>query len=365
MKKSTFTYFVWLMALCLSAGQALAQQGIGTNKPNKASVLDLTSNSKGLLFPRVALKNTTNFNPITGINLSESHAANSLIIYNTATSGSGETAVKPGYYYWEKPTSTIIGKWKRLINETDLNEFLLKGDVTGLVGQTRVEKIQNIPVAITTPTIGQVMQFNGSNWNPTTLPQAAVTGVQNGLTLNNSTVELGGTLNKSTIINQNSNSLTIATGGSNLVLSGINKTTVQNNADYLLSIGNGDIVKAVKASMPKFFYMPSMYLPLAQDQIVSAMHTTYNNTIFTVNLYSVYAEQFGGSNTANSTSNTSKTTTLPVLNKQELDYYITFYDNTVYTNVTVNNDGILTYKIAPQADPNSGSFMNIVFAVKP
>lgn len=365
MKKSNYKSFFGVIILMFCLNPIFAQQGLGTNKPNKASVLDLSSNKKGLLLPRIALQNTTNFNPITGIPLNEAHTANSLIVYNTAVAGTSETAVKPGYYFWEKLSSNSTGKWKRFITENEISDFIINGDVTGTLGNTRVNKIQNVPVSATLPSNGQVLQYNGSNWLPVNLDAPTVTSVSNGLSLNGTVAELGGNLSKATAINQNGNSLTVATGGSNLIISGLKKTTVQNNSDYLLSVGSDNVVKALKASMPKFFYMPSMLLPLAQDQIVPSMHTTFSNGVFTVNLYNVYAEQFGGTNSANSVSNPTKTTSLPVLPKQELDYFITFFDQTVYTNVAVTNDGILTYRISSQADPNSGSFMNIVFAVKP
>lgn len=365
MKKSPFKYCTWFLVLFFSTNQVFAQQGIGTDKPNKASVLDLTSNSKGILFPRVALKSTTNFSPISGINANENHLSNSLAVYNTATDGANEFAVKPGYYYWEKVSNNSVGKWKRLMTDSDISEWILKGDVVGVLSNNTVEKIQKIPVSTNTPSSGQVLQYNGSSWMPTNLNAATVTAVNNGLSLNGTIAELGGNLTKNTVITQNNSSLTIATGGSDFAISGLKKGTVQGANDYLMSVGSDHIVKAVKASMPKFFYMPSMFLPLAADQIVDSMHTTHANGVYTVNLYNVYKEQFSGSNNTSSVSNSTKTTVLPVLSKNELDYYITFYDNTVYSNVTVNNDGILTYKVVAQADPNSGSFMNIVFAVKP
>lgn len=365
MKKSNYKSFVGVMIVFLFVNSIFAQQGIGTNKPNKASVLDLSSNKKGLLLPRIPLLNSTSFNPIVGVPLSDAHTANSLIVYNTATDGTGEVAVKPGFYFWEKPLSTSTGRWNRFLTDFDFNNYSLNGDVTGKFAETKVVKIQNVPVSATGPNNGQVLQFNGTNWLPATLPASAMTAANNGLELNGTAVQLGGNLNKATEINQNNQKLTIATGGSNLVISGLPKTTVQNNTDYLLSVGNDNVVKALKATMPKFFYMPSMLLPLAQDQIVSSMYTTFSNSTFTVNLYNVYAEQFGGTNTSNSKKNTNTTTSLPVLPKSELDYYVTFYDNTVYTNVTVSDEGILTYRVSASADPNSGSFMNIVFAVKP
>lgn len=366
MKKSIINKgLIGIMALLFSANYSYSQQGIGTNKPNKASVLDLKASSKGLLFPRVALLNTTNFQPLTGIPASELHTANSMIVYNTATSGSGVNAVTPGFYYWDKPSAASNGQWKRLTNETDIATRVLQGDVIGTLSTTKVEKIQNVPVSSVLPTNGQVLQYNGSQWSATALPSQTVTTSANGLSLNGTTVELGGNLSKNTIVNQNGKSLTLQTGGNTLSVSGLNKSTVQNNTDYLVTVGNDNVIKAVKATLPKFFYMPSMMLPLASDQIVPSMHTTFSGGVFTVDLHKVYAEQFGGTNSTNSTSNPSKTTSLPVLPNTELDYYITFYDPTVYTSVSVDNLGVLSYKIAPSADPNDGSFMNIIFAVKP
>ncbi len=73
-----------------------AQVGIGTTTPHDSSILDIRdpSGSKGLLIPQVALTSTNVSTPVTP------SPATSLLVYNTATAGSGATAVKPGYYYW-------------------------------------------------------------------------------------------------------------------------------------------------------------------------------------------------------------------------------------------------------------------------
>jgi hypothetical protein len=68
--------------------------GIGTSSPSASALLDLTSTNSGLLIPRVALTaksgNTTPIaSPTTG-----------LIVYNTASAGTGGDAVTPGYYYF-------------------------------------------------------------------------------------------------------------------------------------------------------------------------------------------------------------------------------------------------------------------------
>src|SRR5258705_4183953 len=67
-----------------------------------SAMLDIKSNNKGLLISRIALTGT-------GDNTTIPSPATSLFIYNTATAGSGGTAVTPGYYYWTGST------WTRLI----------------------------------------------------------------------------------------------------------------------------------------------------------------------------------------------------------------------------------------------------------
>jgi|GEM_PF-1225615 hypothetical protein len=68
--------------------------GIGTSSPSASALLDLTSTSQGLLPPRLPLtaKSGTSSpiaSPTTG-----------LIVYNTASAGTGVDAVTPGYYYF-------------------------------------------------------------------------------------------------------------------------------------------------------------------------------------------------------------------------------------------------------------------------
>ena len=68
--------------------------GIGTATPNASALLDLTSTSKGLLAPRLALTAKS------GISSPVNTPATGLIVYNTTTAGNGSDAVTPGYYYF-------------------------------------------------------------------------------------------------------------------------------------------------------------------------------------------------------------------------------------------------------------------------
>src|SRR6195256_2464144 len=89
-----------------------------TGAPAVASaMLDVTSNNKGLLIPRIVLTATTDNTTITS-------PATSLLIYNTATAGTGNTAVQPGFYYWDGSA------WVRLTTNTTslLSAWLLGGN---------------------------------------------------------------------------------------------------------------------------------------------------------------------------------------------------------------------------------------------
>src|SRR5258708_28645503 len=81
-----------LVAFILLAGIALfAQVGIGTPSPKGNAALDISSATKRLLLPRVALSATNLASPLSA------HVAG-MLVYNTATAGSGNTAVVPGVY---------------------------------------------------------------------------------------------------------------------------------------------------------------------------------------------------------------------------------------------------------------------------
>jgi hypothetical protein len=86
---------------------ALYSQNVAINTTgavaNTSAMLDIDATTKGLLIPRVALSATNNNAPVgAGI-------ATSLMVYNTATAGAGNTQVTPGYYYWDG------GQWVRFI----------------------------------------------------------------------------------------------------------------------------------------------------------------------------------------------------------------------------------------------------------
>lgn len=75
--------------------------GINNPAPDQTAMLDIVSSNRGIMIPRVALTARNNPAPVT-------NPANSLLIYNTETSGTEPNVVFPGYYYWD------VDRWRRL-----------------------------------------------------------------------------------------------------------------------------------------------------------------------------------------------------------------------------------------------------------
>lgn len=107
----------------------------------------------------------------------------------------------------------------------------------------------------------------------------------------------------------------------------------------------------------RFFYMPSVVLT------TNTADPSYNaaTQTFTFDLYTAYANQFGLIGPA---TKSPSATTLPISASAALDYFITYYDNSVYQNVAVTNAGVLTYKLAAGFTFTGKTYMNIVFKVK-
>lgn len=107
--KNPFRNFGFIILFIFCASIAYAQQGIGTDTPNKSAALDIKSEKRGLLIPRVELSSLTNYSPIT------ENQTNSLLVYNTEDV---DDDLYQGYYYWND------NKWNRLINQEDLDDAI-------------------------------------------------------------------------------------------------------------------------------------------------------------------------------------------------------------------------------------------------
>ncbi|THD30060.1 MAG: hypothetical protein DI588_17280, partial [Flavobacterium johnsoniae] len=97
----------------LGASAAYSQVGIGTRTPNNSSQLEVTVDGqpekRGILIPRVALQSTSSMNPI----VNTGTLPNSLLVFNTAETGTAPFGVTPGFYYWYE------NKWIKMISNGD------------------------------------------------------------------------------------------------------------------------------------------------------------------------------------------------------------------------------------------------------
>lgn len=135
----------------------------------------------------------------------------------------------------------------------------------------------------------------------------------------------------------------------------INDVTV----GYYYNDGTQWIRLGQTTATPDFFYMPCIVLPTDTDD--AAYNQATNE--FTIDLYYNYATQFGLTDGSTSTKN-SGAAGLPVSASNALDYFIIYYDNTVFTSVSVSDAGLLTYKLADQYSITDKTYMNIVFKAK-
>ncbi|MCP2039363.1 hypothetical protein [Chryseobacterium sp. HSC-36S06] len=116
---------------------------------------------------------------------------------------------------------------------------------------------------------------------------------------------------------------------------------------YYYDNGSGKWEAVIKEAVtPKFFYMPSVLI------------NTTTLGIKTLDLHTVYNNQFSNPPVKSAGS----TGSIPTLAKDKLEYYVTYYDNTLLRNISISADGVMSYEVYGNA--SDASFMNIIFVVK-
>jgi hypothetical protein len=199
MKKITLPLFL----LCSTLSFA---QGVGINTTstpaNPSAMLDVDNANRGVLLSRVSLTATNVAAPITA-------PANSLLVFNLASAGAGATAVSPGFYYWNAPTS----EWIKIIATNGSvgndNQDLTSATLTG----------NNLTIAIQNgaPVTVDLSSLADADSNPTNEMNTAFSVVGTNLVLTDG----GGTftLPITSIINAvNAYNTTLTVSGGNLNL---------------------------------------------------------------------------------------------------------------------------------------------------
>ncbi|MGG5578825.1 hypothetical protein ACPDHL_16020, partial [Myroides sp. C15-4] len=106
-----------LVTLILSSS-AMAQIGIGTKKAASSAQLEIVALKKGVLLPRVELKDKSEFSPIEG------ERVESLLVYHT-----GNTNLVAGFYYWKSNAWTPLLSGDTFIDRKN-NTFTIEGNPT-------------------------------------------------------------------------------------------------------------------------------------------------------------------------------------------------------------------------------------------
>ena len=93
-QKTTLRIFLTIFLILITLQASQAQVGIGTTNPASGALLDIDSENKGLMIPRIHLTGTDDTTTIS------SGATVSLLVFNTNDSTAGPNAVTQGFYYW-------------------------------------------------------------------------------------------------------------------------------------------------------------------------------------------------------------------------------------------------------------------------
>lgn len=209
----------------LATSNTFAQQGFGTNQPDKSAAVDIVSSKRGLLIPRISITDLDQAAPV-------NQPANALFVYNT------NAATGEGFYYWERddktlPTpATYTGKWVRFTSSVNEKDVIVQAAANGNIdiptATYDANGVKTYNVSVKGGADGQVLVSNatgGTEWvNPEDFVKDVVNAT-NGLTYVPSTgtgvdniIKLGGALTENTTITtvngetdpDNNRSLTIA-----------------------------------------------------------------------------------------------------------------------------------------------------------
>lgn len=363
MKKSYIRYIGLALVLFLSTKEVFAQQGFGTNEPHKSAAIDIKSSKRGLLIPRVKLVDSRNGEaPIY-------KPAQSLMVYNE----SAQNDVYPGYYYWE------ANQWVRFANQSDMT--------TSIKNKIEKKKLEiEGKESIDSNTLVSTVNNDASEVK-------IIESVVNKVDGANLTTSINGVGSQSidlTPMIQDIQNKVIVREGNGV---SVHKTDKENNEVFydvaidtkdakngqiLMVKGDGEDKKvkwespSTNGIIPMFFYMPSVIFD-----------TSKKGSRLERNLYRDYYNQFTGGKTGVGSDSYSighgaegsvitytggligskgAPSDIPVVGRNDLHYYITYYDTDVFSDIKIDENGFMTYNIINES--KQGSFMTIVFVLK-
>ncbi|MFC3199949.1 hypothetical protein ACFOET_20180, partial [Parapedobacter deserti] len=159
-------------------------------------------------------------------------------------------------------------------------------------------------------------------------------------------IKLGGALTKPTEIETDATNT--------LAITGLQPGDVDQD-NLLVTDANGVLKTISPNKFVRFFYMPSIVFDTSSPNPTGPLRTR--------NLYQEYVNQFTGAGSPGLVGSTGAPETIPYLPQAEdLYYYITYYDDDVFADLSINQNGELSYRVIGPGTPTS--FMNIVFVIK-
>lgn len=114
---------------------------------------------------------------------------------------------------------------------------------------------------------------------------------------------------------------------------------------------NGSRWEKLHLGYTNWFYMPSIPIDISNDA-----------TGATIDLYSEYKKQFDGTGTTFVASAGAPGVVPFRPAKSDFYYYVTYYDTTIFNNVNIDADGVMTYDVTAAATDQS--LINILFVLK-
>lgn len=348
-----------------------AQTGVGTPTPHTSAMLEVQAQDKGFLLPRVALTSLTD--GATPIN----NPAEGLLIYNTKADPA--LILEKGFYVWDGAS------WKRFATQDELEPqaTTVANTITGTTLTTTVNGVGG-SVDLGPTILAHQKTASVVNGTTTTVTSATVLndtaytvevkdGAISTVKLANDAVTsdkiLDGTIATADLANNAITTDKIADGAviNTKLTAGIgvdNRVGVADAAGAITYTNLDDL--NIKAT-PKFFYMPSIIFD-----------TTVTGTALKRNLHAEYLAQFTGMEFIPNTTTGGEVGPAPsakfiasasapaiipnIPGATDLYYYVTDYDTTALANLSIDENGVLTYDVIGTG--TDYSFVNIVFVVK-
>jgi len=217
------TIIILGLSICSTA---MLAQNIGINSvgsaPDASAMLDVSSTNSGMLIPRVSLVATNNALPVTA-------PATSLLVYNTATAGSGAIAVTPGFYYWNSSA------WIKVI---DASSSSFGTDDQNLTSATLS---------------GTTLQINIENGAPASVSLASL---QDGTGTDSQTLSLSG----NTLYISGGNNITLIDNVNDADANPTNEIQTLAISGNSLSIAGGNSVTLPSSSSTSYWNLSGSYL---------------------------------------------------------------------------------------------------------